>query len=91
MKPLRSCDSLAFARSFSSHLGFRNRARTVSSVEAMGFYEARVDFDRRYLRATLARAGGSRKIAAAQLGLTRQGFTKMLKRLGIDDGEIAPQ
>ena len=57
----------------------------------MGFYEARVDFDRRYLRATLARAGGSRKLAAAQLGLTRQGFTKMLKRLGIDDGEVAPQ
>jgi len=50
-----------------------------------------VDFDRRYLRATLARAGGSRKLAAAQLGLTRQGFTKMLKRLGIDDGEVAPQ
>jgi len=57
----------------------------------MGFYEARVDFDRRYLRATLARAGGSRKIAAAQLGLSRQGFTKMLRRLGIDEGESAPQ
>jgi DNA-binding NtrC family response regulator len=57
----------------------------------MGFYEARVDFDRRYLRATLARAGGSRKIAAAQLGLSRQGFTKMLRRLGIEEGESAPQ
>jgi hypothetical protein len=31
----------------------------------------------------LARAGGSRSGAAAQLGVTRQGFTTMLSRLGI--------
>ena len=45
--------------------------------------EARRDFERRYIRAALARAGGSRQVAAAQLGLTRQGLTKMIKRLGI--------
>jgi DNA-binding NtrC family response regulator/tetratricopeptide (TPR) repeat protein len=48
-----------------------------------GLGEAREDFERRYVRAALARARGSRTAAAAQLGVSRQGFTKMLKRLGI--------
>jgi DNA-binding NtrC family response regulator/tetratricopeptide (TPR) repeat protein len=48
------------------------------------FDEARVDFERRYLRAALARTGGHRSAAARQLGLSRQGLAKMMKRLGIE-------
>jgi DNA-binding NtrC family response regulator/tetratricopeptide (TPR) repeat protein len=48
------------------------------------FDEARVDFERRYLRAALARTGGRRSAAARQLGLSRQGLAKMMKRLGIE-------
>jgi transcriptional regulator with GAF, ATPase, and Fis domain len=32
----------------------------------------------------LARAGGNRSKAAAQLGLSRQGLLKMIARLGIE-------
>jgi DNA-binding NtrC family response regulator/tetratricopeptide (TPR) repeat protein len=48
------------------------------------FDEARIDFERRYLRAALARTGGHRSAAARQLGLSRQGLAKMMKRLGIE-------
>jgi predicted ATP-dependent protease len=48
-----------------------------------GLDEARLDFERRYIRAALARAGGRRNVAAAQLGMSRQGLSKIIKRLGI--------
>ena len=51
---------------------------------AVGFDEARVDFERRFVRAALARAGGRKSTAAAQLGVSRQGLAKILKRLGIE-------
>jgi DNA-binding NtrC family response regulator/tetratricopeptide (TPR) repeat protein len=51
---------------------------------SIGFDEARVEFERRFVRAALARAGGRRTIAAAQLGVSRQGLAKILKRLGIE-------
>jgi transcriptional regulator with PAS, ATPase and Fis domain len=51
---------------------------------AIGFDEARLDFERRFVRAALARAGGHRGSAASQLGVSRQGLIKMLKRLGIE-------
>ena len=47
------------------------------------FEDARAEFERRFVRAALARAGGQRAAAAAQLGVTRQGLAKMMKRLGI--------
>ena len=50
---------------------------------ATGIDEARIEFERRFVRAALARAGGRRSRAAAQLGVTRQGLAKILKRLGI--------
>jgi DNA-binding NtrC family response regulator len=50
----------------------------------VGFDEARLDFERRFVRAALARAGGSKSTAAAQLGVSRQGLSKILKRLGIE-------
>ena len=49
-----------------------------------GFDEARLDFERRFVRAALARAGGRKSTAAAQLGVSRQGLAKILKRLGIE-------
>jgi DNA-binding NtrC family response regulator len=51
--------------------------------EISGFDEARVEFERRFVRAALARAGGRRAAAAAQLGVSRQGLAKIIKRLGI--------
>ena len=47
------------------------------------FEDARLEFERRYIRAALARAGGRRTIAAHQLGVSRQGLGKIIKRLGI--------
>ena len=46
--------------------------------------EARRTFDARFIRAALLRSGGHRGRAAAELGVTRQGLTKLLARLGID-------
>jgi len=51
---------------------------------SIGFDEARLDFERRFVRAALARAGGRKSTAAAQLGVSRQGLAKILKRLGIE-------
>ena len=45
--------------------------------------EARRGFEERFVRAALARAGGRRGRAAAELGITRQGLTKIMARLGI--------
>jgi DNA-binding NtrC family response regulator len=50
--------------------------------------EARVQFERRCVEVALARAGGSRTRAAAELGLTRQGLMKTMARLGIDASSI---
>jgi transcriptional regulator with GAF, ATPase, and Fis domain len=46
--------------------------------------EARRSFERRFIRAALARSGGHRARAAEELGVTRQGLTKLMARLGID-------
>ncbi len=45
--------------------------------------DARVQFERRCVEVALARAGGSRTRAAADLGLSRQGLLKTMARLGI--------
>ena len=50
----------------------------------VGFDEARLEFERRFIRAALARARGRKSTAAAQLGVSRQGLAKILKRLGIE-------
>ena len=50
---------------------------------ATSFDAAREDFERRFVRAALARAAGHRGRAARALGVSRQGLAKMLKRLGI--------
>ena len=48
------------------------------------FEVAREEFERRYVRAALAQAGGQRLVAAKALGVSRQGLAKMLRRLGIE-------
>ncbi len=54
-----------------------------TSVTALRLDEARTQFERRCVEVALARAGGNRSKAAAQLGLSRQGLLKMIVRLGI--------
>lgn len=46
---------------------------------------ARRTFEERFVRAALVRTGGHRAHAALELGVTRQGLTKLLARLGISD------
>jgi len=52
--------------------------------------EARRRFEERFVRATLARAGGHRTDAASALGLSRQGLAKVIARLGISGEDGAP-
>jgi two-component system, NtrC family, response regulator AtoC len=48
------------------------------------FDAARLEFERRFVRAALATANNQRAAAAEALGMSRQGLVKMLKRLGIE-------
>jgi transcriptional regulator with PAS, ATPase and Fis domain len=47
---------------------------------------ARSAFERRFVEAALARASGNRARAARELGVSRQGLTKLLARLQLPDG-----
>ncbi len=49
--------------------------------------DARRIFEQRTVAAALARHGGRRSAAARELGLTRQGLTKALRRLGLKPDE----
>jgi DNA-binding NtrC family response regulator len=49
--------------------------------------DARRLFEERFVRAALARNGGRRSVTASELGVTRQGLTKLMTRLGIAAGE----
>ena len=55
-----------------------SEAETRPTLEA-----ARRDFDRQFVREALSRAGGRRTYAARELGLTRQGLAKLVKRLDL--------
>jgi two-component system response regulator HydG len=57
------------------------------SVSSARLQDARQQFERRFVEVALARAGGSRTRAAAQLGISRQGLLKLMIRLGIDGGQ----
>jgi len=58
--------------------------QAVASADAGSLEDARRLFEAGFVRAALARAGGRRSQAAADLGLTRQGLAKLLARLGIE-------
>jgi DNA-binding NtrC family response regulator/tetratricopeptide (TPR) repeat protein len=57
---------------------------TPGTADACRLEDARRSFEERFVRAALVRTGGHRGRAAAELGVTRQGLTKLLVRLGID-------
>jgi transcriptional regulator with PAS, ATPase and Fis domain len=54
-------------------------------AESWRLNEARRTFEERFVRAALVRSGGHRSRAAIELGVTRQGLTKLMNRLGIFD------
>jgi DNA-binding NtrC family response regulator/tetratricopeptide (TPR) repeat protein len=62
-------------------------ARVITPADGVTLEQARRVFDTRFVRAALARAGGHRGRAAAELGVTRQGLAKLMDRLGVDAGE----
>jgi DNA-binding NtrC family response regulator len=51
----------------------------------MRLEDARRTFEERFVRAALVRSGGHRTRAAQELGVTRQGLTKLMGRLGITE------
>ena len=57
--------------------------RAAEQSDTRNLDDARRRFESAYVRAALARAGGRRAQAAADLGLTRQGLSKLMTRLGI--------
>ena len=57
---------------------------SASPVSSRRLVDARAQFERRWVEVALARAGGSRTRAAAELGLSRQGLLKMMTRLGLE-------
>jgi DNA-binding NtrC family response regulator len=59
-------------------------AGSAAGHRAVTLDEARRVFEMRFVRAALARAGGHRGRAAAELGLTRQGLAKLMGRLGVE-------
>jgi DNA-binding NtrC family response regulator len=58
---------------------------SASTGTASRLEEARRTFEERFVRAALVRTGGHRGRAAAELGVTRQGLTKLMTRLGISN------
>jgi transcriptional regulator with PAS, ATPase and Fis domain len=63
-------------------------ARIGTPSSGVTLEQARRVFETRFVRAALARAGGHRGKAAAELGVTRQGLAKLMGRLGVDAPEI---
>jgi DNA-binding NtrC family response regulator len=71
-------DRLVGASALPAHV-----ARAAASEARSTLAAARRQFEERYVRAALARAGGRTSTAARDLGLSRQGLAKLLGRLGI--------
>jgi len=61
-----------------------NPAGETYSSASHRFAEAKADFERRFLREALIRCRYHRTRTAAEVGLTRQGLFKLLKKHGID-------
>jgi DNA-binding NtrC family response regulator len=56
----------------------------VTVTTSMRLADARQQFERRFIEAALARAGGRRTRAARELGISRQGLLKIMMRVGIN-------
>ena len=63
-------------------------AEPVAPTPGMRLEAARLATERRVVTAALVRNAGHRTAAARELGLTRQGLTKALRRLGVSDDEL---
>lgn len=61
-----------------------NPAGETHSLASHRFAEAKADFEKRFLREALARCRYHRTRTAAEVGLTRQGLFKLLKKHGIE-------
>jgi DNA-binding NtrC family response regulator len=61
--------------------------RATAMVSRATLAEARREFEARYVRAALARAGGRVMVAARDLGVSRQGLNKLTARLGLSSLE----
>jgi DNA-binding NtrC family response regulator len=61
-----------------------NPAGETYSLASHRFAEAKADFEKRFLREALARCRYHRTRTAAEVGLTRQGLFKLLKKYGIE-------
>jgi DNA-binding NtrC family response regulator/tetratricopeptide (TPR) repeat protein len=59
-------------------------AAAVSARPPASLDEARRTFERQFVSAALAQAGGHHVRAAGALGVSRQGLAKLIKRLGLD-------
>jgi two-component system response regulator AtoC len=57
--------------------------RATAMATRLTLAEARRQFEERYVRSALARAGGRPTIAARELGVSRQGLSKLTARLGL--------
>ena len=60
---------------------------TAGYLERSGLDAARREFEASYVRDALTRAGGRPSLAARDLGLTRQGLSKLVRRLGLGEEE----
>lgn len=56
--------------------------------ERCDFVRARRTFEENFIRAALVRSGGHRGRAADELGVSRQGLTKLMNRLGISEPAV---
>ncbi len=63
------------------------RTEATSYMCRSGLEAARREFEATYVREALTRAGGRPSQAARDLGLTRQGLSKLVRRLGLDEGD----
>jgi DNA-binding NtrC family response regulator len=61
-----------------------NPAGEIYSRASHRFSEAKADFEKRFLREALVRCRYHRTRTAAEVGLTRQGLFKLLKKYGIE-------
>jgi transcriptional regulator with GAF, ATPase, and Fis domain len=66
-----------------------SHATAAAEMPGVRLEAARRTFERRVITAALVRHAGRRAAAATELGLTRQGLTKALRRLGLAAQEDA--
>ncbi len=60
-----------------------NREKESYSVSSHNFFQAKAEFEKRFLNQALARCRYNKVKTAAEIGLTRQGLFKLMKKHGI--------